>query len=66
VGEGKDIKEGCRWVNVVEIYVLMYENAKTRPVETVPGMGVGDKGEGRRVNSTMIYYKNFGKCYNVS
>jgi hypothetical protein len=24
--------------------VLMYENAKTRPVETVPGMGEEDKG----------------------
>jgi hypothetical protein len=35
----------------------MYANGKMRPVETVPGM------EG--VNSTMIYYKNFGKCHNV-
>jgi hypothetical protein len=26
-------------VNMVEIYVLMHENGKTRPVETVPGMG---------------------------
>jgi hypothetical protein len=26
-------------VNMVEYYVLMYENGKMRPVETVPGMG---------------------------
>jgi hypothetical protein len=31
---------------MVEYYVLMYENGKMRPVETVPGMGgVGDKRE---------------------
>jgi hypothetical protein len=30
---------------VVEIFVLMYENGKMRPVETTPGMGRGDKGE---------------------
>jgi hypothetical protein len=28
-------------VSAVEIYVLMYENGKMRPVETVPGMGGG-------------------------
>jgi hypothetical protein len=26
-------------------YVLRYENGKMRPVETIPGMGEGDKGE---------------------
>jgi hypothetical protein len=27
-------------------YVLMYENGKMRPIETIPGMGGGrDKGE---------------------
>jgi hypothetical protein len=25
--------------------VLMYENGTMRPVETIPGMGEGDKGE---------------------
>jgi hypothetical protein len=39
---------------MVEYYVLMYGNGKMRPVETVPGMGRGDKGEWWRVNSTMI------------
>jgi hypothetical protein len=46
VGGGEDIKEGCRRVNMVEYYVLMYENGKMRPVETIPGMGEGaNKGE---------------------
>jgi hypothetical protein len=26
-------------VNMVEYYVLMYENGKMRPVEAIPGMG---------------------------
>jgi hypothetical protein len=26
-------------VNAVEYYVLMYENRKMRPVETIPGRG---------------------------
>jgi hypothetical protein len=26
-------------------YVLMYENGEMRPVETIPGMGEGNKGE---------------------
>jgi hypothetical protein len=30
-----------RRVNVVKYYVLMYENGKMRPVETIPGMGEG-------------------------
>jgi hypothetical protein len=29
---------------MVEYYALMYENGKLRPVETIPGMGKGDKG----------------------
>jgi hypothetical protein len=42
-------------VNVVEYYVLVYENRKTRPAETVPGMGGGGmKENGERVNSAMI------------
>jgi hypothetical protein len=28
-------------VNVVEYYALMYENGKTRPCETIPGMRGG-------------------------
>jgi hypothetical protein len=32
-------------VNAVEIYVLMYENGKMRPAETIPRMGEGSKGE---------------------
>jgi hypothetical protein len=32
-------------VNVVEYYVVMYENGKMKSVETVPGMGEEDKGE---------------------
>jgi hypothetical protein len=30
---------------MVEYYALMYENGKMRPVETIPGMGGGDRGE---------------------
>jgi hypothetical protein len=37
---GEDIRKGCRRVNMVEYYILMYENGKMRLVETVPGMGV--------------------------
>jgi hypothetical protein len=35
---GSDIRKGYRRVNMVEYYVLMYENGKMRPVETIPGM----------------------------
>jgi hypothetical protein len=38
---GEDIKKRCRRVNMVEYYVLMYINGKMRPVETVPGVGMG-------------------------
>jgi hypothetical protein len=37
--EGEDIRKGWRRVNMVEYYVLMYENGKMRPVETIPGRG---------------------------
>jgi hypothetical protein len=37
--------ERVRRVNMVEYYVHMYENGKMRPVETIPAMGDGDKGE---------------------
>jgi hypothetical protein len=42
---GGGYKERCRRVNMVEYYALMYENGKMRSVETIPGMGDGDKGE---------------------
>jgi hypothetical protein len=40
-GRRDTIRKACRWVNVIEIYVLMYENGKMRPVKTIPGMGGG-------------------------
>jgi hypothetical protein len=44
----------------------MYENGKMRHVETVPGMGRGEIKENNGGGElTMIYCKNFGKCYNV-
>jgi hypothetical protein len=36
--EGKDIRKNSKRMNMVEILVLMYENGKMRPVETIPGM----------------------------
>jgi hypothetical protein len=39
---------------------------KTRPVETIPGMGVEwTKENDGGVNSTMIYCKNFCKCHSI-
>jgi hypothetical protein len=59
-------KKGCRRVNMVEYYVLMYENGKMRHVGTIPKMGGGEiKKNNAGVNSATIYYKNFHKCYNV-
>jgi hypothetical protein len=44
----------------------MYENGKLTHVETILGMGEGETKENmNRVNSTMIYGKNFCKCHNV-
>jgi hypothetical protein len=40
----------------------MYESGKIWPVETAQGMGVERMMDW--VNSTMIYFKNFGKCHN--
>jgi hypothetical protein len=59
-GRGEDIRKGCRRVNMVEYYALMYENGKMRPVETVPGMG-GVKDSDGGVNPTLKYCKNFSK-----
>jgi hypothetical protein len=39
--EGKDIRKNSKRMNMVEILVLMYENGKMRPVETIPGMEEG-------------------------
>jgi hypothetical protein len=44
--EGENIRKGCRSVNMVEYYVLMYDNGKLRPVETIQGM----EGEGIKEN----------------
>jgi hypothetical protein len=35
-------------------YVLMCENGKMRPVETIPGIGRGDKGEGNELNYDIL------------
>jgi hypothetical protein len=35
----EDIRKGCRGVDMVEYYVLMYENGNMRPVESILGMG---------------------------
>jgi hypothetical protein len=43
----------------------MYEHGKMRPVESIPGVGGGYRRMMEGVNSTMIFCKNFGKCYNV-
>jgi hypothetical protein len=40
-GRGEDIRKGCRRMNMVEYYVLMRENGKMRPVETIPEIGGG-------------------------
>jgi hypothetical protein len=43
---GGDIRKGCRRVNMVEYYTLMYVNGKMRHIETIPGVeGREDKGE---------------------
>jgi hypothetical protein len=47
----------------LKYYVLMHVNGKMRPVQTIPGMGGRRMMEG--VNSTIVYCKNFYKCYNV-
>jgi hypothetical protein len=45
----------------------MYVNRKMRLVETVLGIGGGKKRRRmERMNSGMIYCKNFCKCHNVS
>jgi hypothetical protein len=34
--EGEDIRKGCRRVNMVEYYILVYGNVKMRPAEAIP------------------------------
>jgi hypothetical protein len=60
--EGEDIRRGAGGWIWWKCYVLMYENGKMRPVETVPGMGVRGIKEW---NLTMIFCKNFCKCHTV-
>jgi hypothetical protein len=63
---GGDIRKCCRRMKWCKYYVLMYENGKMRPVETIPGMGGGrikENDGGGEFN--MIYCNNFGECYNV-
>jgi hypothetical protein len=47
-------------------HVLICENGKMRPVQTLPGMG-GDeiKENDGGVNSTLIYCRNVCKCHSV-
>jgi hypothetical protein len=40
-GKGDIIRKACRGLIWWEYYVLMYENRKMRPVETISGMGGG-------------------------
>jgi hypothetical protein len=42
VGRGEDIRKGCRRMNVVEYYALMYVNGKMRPAETSRDGGSGE------------------------
>jgi hypothetical protein len=41
-GKREQVGKGGRRVNMVEYYVLVYENGKMRPVGTVPGFGEGE------------------------
>jgi hypothetical protein len=44
-GSRKDIRKGCRRMNVVEYYVLTHVNGKMRPAETSRNGRSRDKGE---------------------
>jgi hypothetical protein len=43
-GRGEDRRKEWRKINMVEYYVLMYENGNMRPVESSPGMEGTNKG----------------------
>jgi hypothetical protein len=51
-------------VTIVEI-LCTHVNWKVRHVETILGIGGIKKNDGE-VKSTMIYFKNLCKCYNVA
>jgi hypothetical protein len=54
-------------MSVVEYYVLIYENGKMRPVETIPGVG-GEREIKEKDGEGEFNYdncKNFCKCHNV-
>jgi hypothetical protein len=42
---GRGYKESCRRVNLVEILILMDENGKMGPIETIPGIRGGREKE---------------------
>jgi hypothetical protein len=52
------VEEGVGGVNMVHMYTIfcvhMYVSRKMRPVETIPGMRGGRKGNDGRVNSTIF------------
>jgi hypothetical protein len=64
-GRVEDIRKGCRiWY---KYYIFMYKNGITRPDETIPGMGLERiKENAGGMKSTMVYYKNFCKCHNIT
>jgi hypothetical protein len=37
-GKGRDMRKGCKRVNMVKYYIHMCVNGKMRPVETISGM----------------------------
>jgi hypothetical protein len=51
-------------MNVLEYYVLMNENGKMRPVETVLRMGRGKRRMIEGVNLAKVYCKHFCKYHN--
>jgi hypothetical protein len=56
---GGGYKERVKEVNMVEYYVLMNENGKMRPVETIQEWGGGGiKENDGGVNSTKIHFVN--------
>jgi hypothetical protein len=47
-------------------FVSIYENKRIKSVEIMGRRRVREEeGEGRRVNTTNIYFKHICKCYNV-
>jgi hypothetical protein len=62
----EDIRKEGQRVIWYKYSVLMFVNGKTRPVETIPGIGGGEiKENDGGVNSSMIYSKKFCKYHNV-